>query len=369
MRITALKVLKQLSALLGLWILFMPVSHASEPAFVRESLRARGMGNAFTAVANDEMLFFYNPAGLRSVNYNIYEIVGFNFTINENSLSMGNSSSSNSTLGDLAGRKLYVESNVGLLSHVNSRFGWSLFQNTLIDIQVRNPVFPYLETRTFVQAGLAGGMAWSFLDYQLDVGLGAKLVQRAGIDTKFHVFDEAMIELTEENKYTKLSKKFESKAAFAPDAGAIYHFDGVHNLYPKVAISLQNIGGLDFNNAGKVPMTMNMGISTESEIRGLDIILAADYHDLTNAQKLVSKGNAITERNIKFGIEIGWNKLFNGHHLFSVRAGRNGPYNSAGWTLNLFGFKIDVASYAQEIGGHAGELMDKRKSLQVSLIF
>ena len=71
----------------------MPLVHASEPAFVRESLRARGMGNAFTAVANDEMLFFYNPAGLRSVIYNIYEIVGFNFTINENSLSIGNSGS------------------------------------------------------------------------------------------------------------------------------------------------------------------------------------------------------------------------------------------------------------------------------------
>ena len=364
-----MKVQKHLNILGVLWIFFITVAHASEPAFVRESLRARGMGNAFTAVANDEMLFFYNPAGLRSVIYNIYEIVGFNFTVNENTLSMGNSSNTNSTLGSIAGRKLYVESNVGLLSHVNSRFGWSLFQNTLIDIQVRNPVFPYLETRSFVQAGLAGGMAWSFLDYKLDVGLGAKLVQRAGIDTKFHVFDEAIIEITEENKYTKLANKFENKAAFAPDAGVIYHFDGVHNLYPKVAISLQNIGGLDFNNAGKVPMTMNLGISTESELGGFDIILAADYHDLIDGQELVSSGNTITERNIKFGTEIGWNKLFNGHHLFSIRAGRNGPYNSAGWTLNLFGFKIDVAKYAQEIGGFSGELMDQRTSLQVSTIF
>ena len=156
------------------------------------------------------------------------------------------------------------------------------------------------------------------------------------------MLDQAMIELIEESKYTKLSKKFENKAAFAPDAGATYHFDGVHNLHPKISISLQNIGGLDFNNAGKVPMTMNMGISTESELGGFDIILAADYHDLTNAQNLVSKGNPITERNIKFGTEIGWKKLFNGHHLFSVRAGRNGPYNSAGWTMNLFGFKIDL---------------------------
>ena len=369
MRITALKIQKHLSTLLCLWIFFMPTGHATEPAFVQESLRARGMGNAFTAVANDEKLFFYNPAGLRSVNYNIYEIVGFNFTTNENTINLGNTSSKGSTLGEIAGRKIYVEGNLGLLSHVNSRFGWSLFQNTMIDIQVRNPVFPYLETRSYVQAGLAGGIAWSFLDYQLDVGVGAKLIQRAGIDTKFHVFDEAIIELTEDNKYTKLSKKFENKTAFAPDAGVIYHFDHVPNLQPKIAISLQNIGGLDFNNAGKIPMTMNLGISTESELGGFDIILAADYHDLTNAQNLVSTGNSISERNIKFGTEIGFNKLFNGHHLFSVRAGRNGPYNSAGWTMNLFGFKIDVAKYAQEVGGYSGELMDKRTSLQLSLIF
>ena len=369
MRITILKVLRHLSALLCLWIFFIPIIHAAEPAFVRESLRARGMGNAFTAVANDEMLFFYNPAGLRSVNYNIYEIFGANFSWNDNTINLGKSSSKSSTLGDIAGRKIYVESNLGLLSHVNSRFGWSLFQNALVDIQVRNPVFPYLETRAFFQAGLAGGMAWSFFDYQLDLGLGAKLVQRAGIDTKFQVFDEAMVEATEKNTYTKLRKKFSNKAAFAPDAGAIYHFDGVHNMEPQVAISLQNIGGLDFENAGKVPMTMNIGMSTESELAGFDLIFSVDYHDLTNAQKLVSKGNVISERNIKIGAEIGWNKLFNGHHLFSFRVGRNGPYNSQGASLNLFGFKIDVAKYAQEIGGYSGELMDKRTSLQVSLIF
>ena len=55
---------------------------AGEPAFLRESIRARGMGNAFTAVANDEMVLFYNPAGLRSVQYNIYQLFNFNFTSN-----------------------------------------------------------------------------------------------------------------------------------------------------------------------------------------------------------------------------------------------------------------------------------------------
>ncbi len=356
--------------LTAVWISFAPLLHASEPAFVRESLRARGMGNAFTAAANDEMLFFYNPAGLRSVNYNIYEIAGFNFTINQNTLDLGKSSSSNATLGKLAGKKIYFEGNLGFLSHVNSRFGWSLFSGALLDIQVRNPVIPYLETKAYAQYGLALGMAWSFMDYQLDVGLGGKLATRNGIDKKLHITDASVIELLEDQKTTKLMKLAEtSETSLAPDFGVIYHFDSYHNMEPKVALSLQNIGGLDFKEAGKVPMTMNIGVSTESEFNGFDMILAADYRDLADSQEMISKGNIMTERNIKIGVEFGWKKLFNGHHLISLRAGRNGPYNSVGWSMNLFGFKVDFAKYSEEIGGYAGELEDKRTSLQVSLIF
>ena len=368
-RVTIFRVFRHVSVLLYFWILFAPLLQAAEPAFIRESIRARGMGNAFTAAANDEMLLFYNPAALRSVYYNMYEVVGFNTTTNENTINLGKSSSGFSTIGSLAGKKIYNEVNLGLLSHVNSRFGWSFFSNGLLDIQVRNPIIPYLETKAYVQTGLAGGMAWSFLDFQLDLGLGVKLVQRSGIDTKLHIFDEAIIEFTEDQKTTKLQKKFASKAAFAPDAGVIYHFDSYHNMEPKVAFSLQNIGGLDFEGAGKVPMTMNIGVSTESEFNGFDMILAADYRDLADSQEMISKGNIMTERNIKIGVEFGWQKLFNGHHLISLRAGRNGPYNSVGWSMNLFGFKVDFAKYSEEIGGYAGELEDKRTSLQVSLIF
>ena len=368
-RVTIFRVFRRVSVLLYFWILFAPLLQAAEPAFIRESIRARGMGNAFTAAANDEMLLFYNPAALRSVYYNMYEVVGFNITTNENTINLGKSSSGFSTIGSLAGKKIYNEVNLGLLSHVNSRFGWSFFSNGLVDIQVRNPIIPYLETKAYVQTGLAGGMAWSFLDFQLDLGLGVKLVQRSGIDTKLHIFDEAIIEFTEDQKTTKLQKKFASKAAFAPDAGVIYHFDSYHNMEPKVAFSLQNIGGLDFEGAGKVPMTMNIGVSTESEFNGFDMILAADYRDLADSQEMISKGNIMTERNIKIGVEFGWQKLFNGHHLISIRAGRNGPYNSVGWSMNLFGFKVDFAKYSEEIGGYAGELEDKRTSLQVSLIF
>ena len=88
-RVTIFRVFRRVSVLLYLWILFTPLLQAAEPAFIRESIRARGMGNAFTAAANDEVLLFYNPAALRSVYYNMYEIVGFNTTTNENTINLG----------------------------------------------------------------------------------------------------------------------------------------------------------------------------------------------------------------------------------------------------------------------------------------
>lgn len=90
-QVTIFRVFRRVSVLLYLWILFAPLLQAAEPAFIRESIRARGMGNAFTAAANDEMLLFYNPAALRSVYYNMYEVVGFNTTTNENTINLGKS--------------------------------------------------------------------------------------------------------------------------------------------------------------------------------------------------------------------------------------------------------------------------------------
>ena len=149
----------------------------------------------------------------------------------------------------------------------------------------------------------------------------------------------------------------------------IYHLDGIHNLSPKIAVSVQNIGDLDFEKVGKIPMTVNTGIATESELQGFDIILAADYHDLLDGHKLASEGNTFTERNLKLGLEVGWNRIFNGHHVFAFRLGRNGPYNSQGMTLNVLGVKMDFAKYSQEVGGYAGEQEDKRWSFQLGLVF
>ena len=55
-----MRLISGLLALLLLSMLSVPMIQAGEAVFLRESLRARGMGNAHTAVANDEYVLFYN---------------------------------------------------------------------------------------------------------------------------------------------------------------------------------------------------------------------------------------------------------------------------------------------------------------------
>ena len=130
---------------------------AAEPSFLRESIRARGMGHAFTAVANDEMVLYYNPAALRSVQYNPFEIFNFNVTTNvkatgplHGSISSDDLNTEEGGVGAIAGKQIYTELNQGFLSYSNSRFGWSLFASQMINLGVHNPVFPYLDRRAHV---------------------------------------------------------------------------------------------------------------------------------------------------------------------------------------------------------------------------
>ena len=125
--------------------------YADEPDSLMYSTRALGMGNAHTAVANDEMLFFYNPAGLRSLTHNLYQIpISPQFTMNQELLDLmcGNISAIASLcdflggstveqdaiagLGDITGRKIYLNIGDVLFSHHNSRWGFNIFGNFLI---------------------------------------------------------------------------------------------------------------------------------------------------------------------------------------------------------------------------------------------
>ncbi|NQU65999.1 MAG: hypothetical protein HQ517_17205, partial [SAR324 cluster bacterium] len=161
---------------------------------------------------------------------------------------------------------------------------------------------------------------------------------------------------------------FSEDNAIGYDLGFIYHLDQISNLETKVAYVIRNIGEMDFGTAGVIPMTMDVGISSESEIAGFDFIFAADYVDLTN--KLTAHRSYL--RNLKVGVEVGCFKRSNGHHALSMRLGLNAIYYpSIGFSINIPGLpiKIDYAAWSEEIGFLAGKIEDKRQSANVSINF
>ena len=336
---------------------------AGEYAALRESLRARGMGGAFTAVANDEYALFYNPAGLRSVYYNIFTLVNAAVTVNQTTTDFGNEANASNALSSYSGKKLYLEPlDLGLLSFVNSRFGWSVFGNSVFDFRIDSISGSNVDA-TFNAYGQFGGVlggAWSFLDHQLDVGISGKIAHRTGSATTVTVTEQAIIDAYVSQNTTALENSiktsYDNKTAFSADVGVMYHLDSYYTFAPKLGLSY--LGELNFGGAGKIPGTLNLGASTESEYGGIDIIMAADYMDVLDAHKL--KGGKF-----RFGLELGVEKLNNGHHAASFRMGHNG-YLSSGISLNLWKLKIDYAQYSQTLNSG---LEDKRKSLGVGLVF
>lgn len=350
--------------LIGSSLLTQPL-FGDEPEHIRQSVRALGMGGAFVAVANDEFALYYNPAGLQSVQQTIFEVVTAGATSNENLLDLmeADTSDTTATFGDLVGENVYAEMNVGALSITAPGWGYSIFGNLLFNSVINNPSVPYFEVKAYVQYGMVGGFAVDFMDELLDIGLAMKSVTRTGTTKTVHLYD-----LLDDEFSDNLEDDFKDTNAIAYDLGVTYHFVQIANVEIKAAYVVRNIGDMDFGPAGYIPMTMDIGTSAETEIAGLDFILAMDYVDLTN--KLTEHRSYL--RNLKIGAEVGCFKRSNGHHALSVRAGLNaGHYLSTGFSVNIPGLpiKIDYAAWSEEIGYLAGKIEDRRQSMHISINF
>ena len=347
----------------------VPADGAEE--FVRQSIRARGMGNAFTAIANDEFALYYNPAGLQSVQVYMFEIASLQGTANQklidlvgNALETASNEELADSFSDVAGKRYYAEGGLSGLSITGPGWGYSIFANAVADIAVNNPTVPFFDVRVYGQIGALTGVGYSLMNYELDVGVAIKVVRRIGVQRTFHIVDFAP---ALRGEFDDLIDSGSDVTAYAPDVGVIYHYDRYHDYPLKFAVVAQNIGGLDFDAAGEVPMTINVGASTEVEMLGFDVTFAADELDLLGAQDTERDKSYVQD--LKLGVEAGLFKLFNGHHLVSFRFGRNGVYNAFGFSLNVFGLKIDYAQWSEEVGSFAGSQEDQRQAIKITLIF
>lgn len=353
-----------------------------------KSPRAMGMGGAYTAIGGKVDTLFYNPAGLS----NIPQKKGWEFNAINLDAEAGKDVKDfyddmqdafdttdldgdgddsddqlravNDVLAKYRGKNLHVRiadfTSLGK-NFENVAFGIGGLGSLRLDAMTHQGFGPegFLEVNADATYGGIVGCSMRLVE-GLYVGLSLKALHREAL---IHMFSARELVEHEDDldKYIKDELRV-SGNAIGLDAGMIYKFARDSWLKPSVGLSLLNIGDLNFDDAGKIPMTVNIGLAINPDIPVFNTItIGLDYVDIFNnfeQDSDIGKG-------LRFGGEL---QLFDTKLAsMAVGAGLYEGYPTFGADLNLAIFTLSYVTYAEEVGAYAGQDDDRRQLLTLNI--
>jgi hypothetical protein len=331
-------------------------------------VRPLGMGGAFTAVSDDENALFYNPAGLAKnfVVGDMEVVIPLPvplIEISENSVDLF-SDAQDTDFDDTGEVTDLLRKNVGKHQHLRLALFPSVgFQvanvglqvgalgQATVDADIRNPAFPEAVTDIVIDYGLLVGAGMKLPWTGLSAGATLKALSRQSLNEVYTATD-----ISDPNFGDRIDDDMKSGAGASIDIGVMYKLPFVPVVDTTAALVVQNIPEMDMGDAEDIKTQVNAGVAVEKSFVGFTLIGALDYLDI---------GNNIGEdddwaKRLHLGAEV---KL---PTILSLRAGLNQGYWTAGATVDLWIIRFDVASYAEEVGAHAGQREDRRYVGQIS---
>jgi len=358
-----------------------------EYPYIYKDPAVMGMGGAYTAVGGSINALFYNPAGLS----NIKREAGFEVTL----LKFGGSLSSNffdfaNDLQDV----LDIDNETEQLTAFNDLILKYLGENFHLDLQglalgvaKNNEKLAFgftlvgsiqanfathqgagtdglLEVHQKAYAGAIAGVSYKFLEDRLKAGLGVKAFYAESLD---HTFTTSEILDHQDDLDTYIEDNYlKDGTAISFDVGFIYDVAPDNYFNPQVGLSVLNIGDLDFGEAGKIPMSVNLGFALRPKFEGFhgffkEPVFAFDVVDVT-------QNNGVDEdwgKRIRVGGEIKvWDNKWT---TWVLRGGLYQGYPTFGTDFRLGLINFQFATYAEEVGAYAGQKEDRRYMASVSL--
>lgn len=364
-------------------LLTISISSAREMNYLARSPRALLMGDAYTAIADDEFTLFYNPAALarnKGVSFTLLDPqMGFTDALSELDRFQNFPSSATGIANRIINFPIYIQAGAFPTLKMGP-FGFSLFANSKTSIILRNPTNPELDINYKYDRGFVFGFAYNLIGSgatltpskkkskasttagnRLSVGASVKHMNRQGLDGQFDLFGTTLL-----NKINSGASDIEAlKDAFGYSAGAAWGFDlgaeytiSTGRSTITSAVSVLDVGDTHFtktSGSGKVPkqeMMVNSGIAYKQDFGVFDYTLSADIHPMTAA---IDFG-----RKIHLGTELSL-------PIITLNAGWNEGYLSYGGTIKVWPFKITTGFYGIEMGTHYREEEARRFVLYVSL--
>ncbi len=356
------------------------------------SARALSMGNAFTAVVDDDATLFYNPAALarrEDGEFRAYLGAGIDAEYMKFINDVKTASSKATESEKIDAMTALIEANYGNnyysrlptlgIQWMRPKWGIAFIPADLsIDIGIHQQVGPMVNVNAYLDSKLAFGYGWDVKkigkDQRLSVGATLKVVNRVNVS-------ESLIaaELASDSKVFDINDANEGMTVDA-DLGTLYtpsvptsgFFKFLKYMKPTVAFVVRNV--LDYGyNMNLHLIGDQTGVPPKSQ-RRYDLgtkwdlpdfwkfspVLAVDMRDMGHTNWTPKKG-------FHLGAELGW-KMFNwwkGTWGFGLNQG----YVSMGVGARLAWFKANLASWGEEVGTSSVPKESRRYMLELSLDF
>ena len=341
-------------------------SHAfarAYPNFYR-GIRPLGMGNAFTAISDDENALFYNPAGLSDISALSVALInpvveasksGFDLYSDSEDIDTDDSGQVADLLREYVGEHQHAR--VGLFPHVGLHVAQCgvmigyLGQATL-DTEIRNPAWPEADTRYIVDHGPLTGVGWRIPSLNMRIGAAVKYIHRESLAEIYTATD-----IADDNFEDQFEDDLEKGSDLALDLGVLYTLPFDWPVKTHIGLTIQNLPEMDFGKAQDQQTQTNIGLALEKRFSDYKLLGAVDYRDLTHA---IEEDDDMPKR-LHMGLEFQLPKIL------SLRAGLNQGYVTYGLTLDFWIVKLDLASYSEEVGAHAGQREDRRYVAQLTI--
>jgi len=332
-------------------------AQAAETSTLNSSVRALGMGDAFTAVANDDSSLFYNPAGLarvRGLNWKVFDLdagtSGLSAYSKFKNLKGGSGSGYANAIDELYGEHVALGAG-GETMFTMPMLGFGIYDHLGGLVEINNPVYPQVHTKILNDYGYIMGAGIPATPF-LHLGADIKFVKRTGTD--LYAGPSFLADLQSSNIENQITGW---GLGYGADLGATAILP-LPFFSAALSAAWKNVGGMTFKSptSNDIPSEKNnitLGAALTFDTLLVSITPAVDLIYLNDADLQLT-------RKINFGVEIAL-------PLIALRGGFHEGYYTAGVGMNMGLFRVDAATYGVELGDYPGQIQDRRYVLQFTM--